>query len=249
MSNLTDAKTSLKKIISDIEEINRLTSGTMEKLISEPGKILELIEKFEEEKSAALKTIDMNTDEITTLKNKFSQNASEISKLEEEIEGLTKERQDLTDKIQSKQTELTNTQDKIKQNKEELEKRSNRLDEIVSSVEELNKLQEKFEVSLKDLEVQLQSEFDKKDKEVKSFKNRVAAIRSLINKDYIHTTELRVIKALQKDVTMEVSKLSTTLALRDDDIKKIMRKIMEANGSIEFNESAGTIILRGEVDV
>ena len=48
---------------------------------------------------------------------------------------------------------------------------------------------------------------------------------------------------------MEVSKLSTTLALKVDDIKKIMRKIMEANGPIEFNESAGTIILRGEVDV
>ena len=249
MSNLTDAKTSLKKIISDIEEINRLTSSTMEKLISEPGKILELIEKFEEEKSAALKTIDANTDEITTLKNKFSQNTSEISKLEEEIEGLTKERQDLTDKIQAKQTELTDTQDKIKQTKEELEKRSSRLDELISSVDELNKLQEKFDVSVKDLEGQLQSEFDKKDKEVKSFKNRVAAIRSLVNKDYIHTTELRVIKALQKDVTMEVSKLSTTLALRADDIIKIMRKIMEANGPIEFNESAGTIVLRGEVDV
>lgn len=248
MSDITEAKTALKKILTLIEEVNKITSDSMSNLKSEPDKILQNIEKFEGEKNSELKTIETNIEEISTLKNKFSQNENEIAKFDEEIVDLTKERQELSDKIQTTQNELSETQEKIKSVKSEFDNRSSRLIDLEKGVEELTTFHEQFEEKIKELEAQLQIDFEKKDMFVKSFKNKTDAMRSLIKKDYLKNLQVRIIKSLQKDLSMELGKIITTLDIKENDVRRILSKMAELGGPIDYNANAGTVKLTGEVD-
>ena len=248
MSYITETKTSLKKIQSTIDAIGGLNTDSILKLNEYTKKILDLIGKFEEEKNANLKVIDSNTDSINSLKNKISQNSRNISNIEEETIELTKERQKLMDKIQDIRNELTETLEKINVISKELKSRSERLEELEVIIQELTKSQEVFESKFIEIQLQLGQDFDKKAKMVKSFGNRVKAMKLLINKNYIHSSQLQVIKTLQKDTTLEIDKISAALDMKEDQIKRILRKIVEENGPIQYNESTGTVILKEEVD-
>ncbi len=248
MSEITEAKTSMKKIISIVDEIIASNSDSIPKLKTHPIQLLELIEQFESEKNTNIKTIEANTDETNSLKNKISQNNRDIIKLEEEIKEQTKERQKLLDRTQKVQDELTNTKEKITSRKSELESRSQRLSEIEERIQKMERLQEEFEEKMKVLEAQLQSDFDKKYKFAQSFENRVEAMKALIRMKYISSDILRVIQALQKDVALDLENIVVALDISPDKAKKILRKIVEENGPIQFDESAGTVKLTGEVD-
>lgn len=247
MSYITEVKTSLKKISSIIEGINGLNKDSMPKLIEHTKKILELIEKFEEEKNSNLKTIESNTDNINSLKNKISQNNRNSLNLEEEIDELTKERQKLLDIIQATRNDLTETLEKINTTKKEFENRSERLKDLESKNRELIKLKEVFEAKLVEIQLQLGNDFEKKSKIVESFGNRVEAMKLLIKKDYIHSSQMQVIKTLQKGTTLEIIKISAAVDMKEEQIKKILRKMVELNGPIKYDETAGTVILKEEV--
>ncbi|MBD3338186.1 MAG: hypothetical protein GF353_03705 [Candidatus Lokiarchaeota archaeon] len=248
MSEITEAKTALKKNIVTIDEINGLNADSLPKLKEFPSKLLTLIDEFQQEKNENVNTIESNNDEINSLKTKISQNGREISKFEEEIKDLTNKRQELLDKIQEVQKELTNTQEKIRAKKEELENRENRLKELEANVQELKTIQEKFDEQYNTEVEKLNTEFNKKDVYAKSFSNRVKAMKILINKKYISSNILRTIQALQKDVALDIKNIAISLDIREDIIKKFLSKMVEEGGPIEYDESAGIVTLKEEVD-
>jgi len=145
--SITETKSSLKKILSIIEELNGLNSDSIPKLQAQPTNLLEEIGKFEEFKTTNLNKIESNDDEINSLKNKISQNQRDIATLEEGNAELNNQRQNLLDKIQDAQNELNETQTKIIARREELITRSSRLEELENRIIELKDLQEKFGVS------------------------------------------------------------------------------------------------------
>ncbi len=248
MSQITEIKTSLKKIISTLEDISNSNADYIPKLIDHPTKLLELVEQFEQEKNNNIKTIENHTDEINSLKNKITQNKREIEKLQEENEEKTKERQELIKKIQAVQNELTETQGKVKAKKEELENREQYLKELEKAVQEMTSFQEAFEEKFKKSKTQLQEEFDVKDKYVTTFETKIAAMKTLIKQKYITSNLLKIIQSLQQDATLDIKSIAIPLDIREDVIKKFLRKMFEENGPIEYDESAGTVTLKGEVD-
>ena len=248
MSEITDAKTSLKKIISIIEEINSTNTDTIPKLKEHPSNLLGLIEQFENEKNNNVKTIEANDDEINNLKNKISQNNRDIIKLDEENKDLTKQRQELIDKIQKVQNQLTETQEKIKMKKEELEKRSQRLEELKTRIRELTTLQDEFDEKMNEIESKLKTDYEKKDKFAKSYINRVAAMKALIKSNYITSQLMQFIMSLQKDTTLDLKNILLAIDMKDDTAKKILKKMIEQNGPIVHDAGAGTVTLTAEVD-
>jgi chromosome segregation ATPase len=247
MSYITEAKTYIKKIQSLIDSINGLNNDSIPKLKEFPDKLLKLIEVLEEEKNSKLKTIDSNMDEINTLKNTISQNIRDISKLEDEINELNNERQTFLDKNQAAQNELAETKENISAKKGEYERRSQRIEELETKIGEMTKIQDEFEEKLKEIENELQETYIKKEKFVNSFEKRVEAMKLLISKEYIHSSQFQIIQTLQKDTTLELKKISAALDIKEEQIKKILHKMVEANGPIEYDEDAGTIILKEEV--
>ncbi|TFG24078.1 MAG: hypothetical protein EU532_12905 [Promethearchaeota archaeon] len=248
MSEITDAKTSLKKIISTIEEINGTNVDTVPKLKEYPTNLLGLIEQFENEKNNNLKTIEANDDEINNLKNKISQDNRDIIKFDEENKELTKQRQELIEKIQKVQNQLTETQAKIKMKKEELEKRSQRLEELKTRIRELKTLQDEFDEKMIEIESKLKADYEKKDKFAKSYINRVAAMKALIKSKYITSQLLQFIMSLQKGTALDLKNILLAIDMKDDTAKKILKKMMEQNGPIEYDPQAGTVTLKTEVD-
>lgn len=246
--SLTDAKSSLKKILSIIEELNGLNSDSIPKLQTQPTNILEYIEKLEEEKANNLRTIEANDDEINSLKNKISQDQRDIATLEENNLELTNERQSLLDKIQAAQNELNETQGKITAKKEELETRNKRLEELETRIVELKDVQEKFDNKMKEIETQLQEEYNKKEKYSSSFATHITAMKSLIKAGYIQSAQLKLIKALQPNTTLELKGIVQAMGLREDVAKNILQKMVNQNGPIEYDEAGGTVTLKGEVD-
>ena len=117
---LLDAKTSLKKMVSIIVDISGLNNNYIPKLRIQPEKILEELGKYEDEKNLLLKTIESNTEEINSLKNKISQNQRDYTKFEEDNIELTKNRQEIESKILESQNELNKTQETIQIKKEEI---------------------------------------------------------------------------------------------------------------------------------
>lgn len=247
MSEITDTKSSLKKIISIIEEMQAINSETLPKILEHPNGLLTIVATFEEQRNANLNTIESNNNEINSLKNKISQNERDVSKLEENNEELTKERQVFLDKIQVAQNGLTDTQDNITAKKEELESRTVRLNELDDTIQEDVKEEKAYVESLSSLEKKLKSEFEKQDTYISSFGNRVEAIKSLVKKNYIKSTQLTLIKALQVGTALDVKNVSLGLDIAEETAKKILRKIVEENGPIEFDEGAGTVTLNEEV--
>ncbi|KKN30130.1 hypothetical protein LCGC14_0837170 [marine sediment metagenome] len=246
--SLTESKSSLKKILSIIEEINNLNNDSIPKLQAQPNNILGLIENFEELKTSNLKTTESNDDEINSLKNKISQNQRGITVIEEKNNEFVGERQVLLNKIQTAQNELTVTQEKINVKKEELEIRTNRLEELESRIVGLKDVQEVFENKMREREAQLQEEHDKKEKLCNSFGMRIAAMKSLIKAGYIQSAQLKVINSLVPETSLELGGLVKASGLREDVFKKVLLKIVEENGPLEYDEAGGTILLKEEVD-
>lgn len=246
--SLTDTKSSLKKILSIIEELNGLNSDSVPKLQTQPTNILEHIEKLETDKANDLSNIETNDDEINSLKNKISQNQRDIATLEENNGELTGERQTLLGKIQATQNELNETQTKITAKKEELTTRSARLEELEKRIAELKDVQEKFDNQMKELETKLQTEYDKKDKYMNSYGIHVAAMKSLIKAGYVQSPQLQVIKALLPNATLELKGLVSASGLREDVFRSILTKMIQNNGPLEYDEVGGTVTLKQEVD-
>ncbi|MFX1570934.1 MAG: hypothetical protein ACFFCV_21555 [Promethearchaeota archaeon] len=246
--SITDTKSSLKKILSIIEELNGLNSDSIPKLQTQPNTLLEQIGILEESKTNDLKTIESNDDEINSLKNKISQNQRDISSLEEHNAELNTQRQGLLDKIQEAQNELNETQTKISARREELATRSARLDELENRIVELKDLQEKFDNKMKELETQLQAEYDKKEKFSNSYAMRAAAMKSLIKAGYIQSAQLKLIQALQPNTTLDLKAIVQAMGLREDVAKSILTKMVQKNGPIEYDQGSGTVTLKGEVD-
>jgi len=248
MSEITDVKASLKKIISVIDEIIGINSDSVPKLKDHPGNLLNLVEQFEDEKNNNVKTIEGNTDEINSLKNKISQNNRDIIKFGEENNELTKQRQELLEKIQKVQNELTDTNEKIKAKKEELDNRSQRLDELKTRIHELSALQDEFDEKMNNIEGQLKADFDKKDQFSRSYINRVAAMKALIKSKYISSQLLSFILSLQKDSALDLKSILVAIDLKEDTAIKFLKLMIKENGPIEFDEGAGTVLLKEEVD-
>jgi len=246
--SLTNTKTSLKKILSIIEELSGINSDSVPKLQAQPTNILEEIAKFEEEKNNNLRNIETNDDEMVSLKNKISQNQRDIATLEENNTELTSERQALLDKIQTAQNELNETQTKITSKKEESATRTARLEELEKRITELKENQEKFDNQMKEIETQLQGEFEKKQHFSNSYTMRAAAMKSLIKAGYIQSNQLKVIKSLVPETTLDLKGLVSASGLREDVFRGILTKMVQKNGPIEFDEGEGTVTLKGEVD-
>jgi len=249
MSEITDTKSTLKKIISVLEEMQALNADSLPRIIEQPNNLLNLIASFEETRTASLNTIEANKDEINNLKNKISQNERDVAKLEEQNTEATQERQVLLDKIQAAQNELTDTQEKIKAKKEELEARTKRLDELDDACHEATKEDGKFDEKLNNLEADLKSELSKKEDYIASFGTRVAAIKALIKMNYIKTQQLTLIKGLIPGSATDIKSLCVGLDLAEGKAKEFLREMVSEGGPIEFDEGAGTVLLREEVDL
>ncbi|MFW9881820.1 MAG: hypothetical protein ACFFG0_52820 [Candidatus Thorarchaeota archaeon] len=246
--SLTDTKSALKKISSIIEELNGLNTDSVPKLQTQPNNLLEEIRKFEEIKASDLGSIESNDDEINSLKNKISQNQRDITTFEENNVELNNQRQTLLNKIQEAQDELNETQAKITARKEELTTRKTRLKELENRLVELKDIQEKFDKKMKELESQLQEEYNKKEKFSSSFAMRTAAMKSLIRAGYVQSAQFKVIQSLQPNTSLEIKNIVQAMGLREDVAKSILTKMVQKNGPIEFDETTGTVTLKGEVD-
>ena len=56
-------------------------------------------------------------------------------------------------------------------------------------------------------------------------------------------------KALVPDTTLELTGLIKASGLREDVFKKILAKMVEVNGPLDYDEAGGTVTLNEEVDV
>lgn len=249
MSEVTNAKTSFKKIISLIDELNRINTDHTPKLVEQLREMLELIEKVGEERRASLEQVESNADEINALKNKIFQNTRDISSLDEELKAMNEDKREFLHKIELARDKLTETQGQIKIKKDELNERTIRSKELEDQVEKLVKVIDQADKILGDLQNRLQEEFDKKYKLVSSFGNRLEAMKLLIKKNYIQSPELAIIQFLSKDHKIGISSMIQSLGINEDVVKKVLRKIVEKNGPIEFDETNGTVLLKEEVDL
>ncbi|MFX0004867.1 MAG: hypothetical protein ACFE9J_15475, partial [Candidatus Hermodarchaeota archaeon] len=65
---------------------------------------------------------------------------------------------------------------------------------------------------------------------------------------YIQSAQLKLIQSLQPNTTLELKGIAQAMGLREDVAKNILQKIVQKNGPIEYNEAAGTVTLKKEVD-
>jgi len=73
-------------------------------------------------------------------------------------------------------------------------------------------------------------------------------MKSLIKKDYIRSDQLNLIEALQLNTALEIKNISQGAGIREDRIKDILNQMVKANGPIEYDQKAGTVTLKEEVD-
>ena len=245
---LLDTKTSLKKITSIIVDISGINSDYIPKLRLQPEKILEELEKYEDEKNDKISVLNSNYEKINTFKNKISQSQRDIIKFQEDNAELTRNHQELETKIQESRNEFKEVKETINTKREELKNRELRLKELEDRLFTLNKEVEKFEEKLKNLETELNETFIKKEKFVESYELRVAAMKALIKRRYINSLLYQFIKALQVGSSLDLKNILVAIDMREEQARKIITKMLEDNAPIEYDQSSGTITLKEEVD-
>lgn len=245
---LLDAKTSLKKMISTIVDINGLNSDFIPKLRSQPEIILSSIEEYEKAKGALISTITTNNENLNSLKNKIMQNQRDIIKFTEDNKDLSNRRQELLDQIQNKQNELKRIKETIKLKSEEFESKTLRLKELENVNADLMRFVEKFETKLQALEKELETTVIKKEKFVQNYQNRVAAMKLLINKKYVNSSLYQFIRALQVGNVLDLKNILLAIDMRDDQAKKIINQMLTEGAPVEYDNANGTITLKEEVD-
>ena len=245
---LLDTKTSLKKIASIIVDISGINSDYIPKLRLQPEKILEELEKYEDEKNDKISVLNSNYEKINTFKNKISQSQRDIIKFQEDNAELTRNHQELETKIQESRNEFKEVKEIINTKREELKNRELRLKELEDRLFTLNKEVEKFEEKLKNLETELNETFIKKEKFVESYELRVAAMKALIKRKYINSLLYQFIKALQVGSSLDLKNILVAIDMREEQARKIITKMLEDNAPIEYDQSSGTITLKEEVD-
>jgi chromosome segregation ATPase len=246
--SLIDAKTSLKKIASNIVDISGIHADNLPKLRLKPEKILESLEKYEDGKNVLINTLKSNYEKINTFKNKISQSQRDNIKFEEDNAELVRNRQELEAKIQESRNEFKEVKETISIKREESKNRELRLKELEDRLFTLNKEIEKFEDRLKALETELENTFIKKERFVQSYENRVAAMKILINKKYINSLLYQFIKALQVGSALDLKNILIAIDMREEQARKIITKMLEDDAPIEYDQSSGTITLKEEVD-
>ncbi|MHA1107444.1 MAG: hypothetical protein ACTSPN_17275 [Promethearchaeota archaeon] len=224
---LLDAKTFLKKIVSVVVNLNGINSDNIPKLRAQPELVLEAINKYDTEKNNQIKQVELNSEEINSLKNRISQGQRDIQNFEENIQNSTSKRQE---------------------KKEDLHTRTLRLKELENSVLDLSHENEKFDSKLKELEKELESTFLKKERFIQSYENRVSGMKILINKKYINSSLYQFIRALQAGSALDLNNILVAIDMREAKAKNIIMKMLEDNGPIIYNEALGTIELKEEVD-
>lgn len=246
--SLVDAKTSLKKIISIIVDLNAIQTDYIPKLRMQPEKILESLDKYEDGRNDKIKVLNNNYEKINTFKNKISQNQRDIGKFEEEISESLRIRQELETKVQESQSDSKEINETLVSKREELKNRETRLKELEDRLFTLNKEVEKFEDELKTLEIELNENHIKKVKFVESYEIRVAATKVLIKRKYISSLLYQFIKALQVGSSLDLKNILVAIDMKEEKARKIINKMLEENAPIEYDQSSGTITLKEEVD-
>ena len=245
---LLDTKTSLKKIASIIVDISGINSDYIPKLRLQPEKILEELEKYEDEKNDKISVLNSNYEKINTFKNKISQSQRDIIKFQEDNAELTRNHQELETKIQESRNEFKEIKETINIKREELKNRELRLKELEDRLFTLNKEVEKFEEKLKNLEAELNETFIKKEKFVESYELRVAAMKALIKRKYFNSLLYQFIKALQVGSSLDLKNILVAIDMKEEQARKIITKMLEDDAPIEYDQSSGTITLKEEVD-
>lgn len=245
---LLEAKTALKKMSSVIVDISGLNSEFIPKLRTQPEYILEVIEKYENEKNNLMKTISLNNEKINNYKNKILQNQRDLQRFEEDNNFLDSQRQELLNKIQETQQELEETRKVIQTKKEELNSRTTILKELEIQILDITRVIEKFEEELKALEKELDNTFIKKEKYVQSYENRVKAMKILINKKYINSSIYQFFRALQVGSSLDLRNILLAIDMRVDQAKKIIDKLVEEKAPIIYDQNSNTITLKEELD-
>ena len=72
-------------------------------------------------------------------------------------------------------------------------------------------------------------------------------MKKLITYGYINSAQYQFIRALQKGSVLDIKNIIVAIDMREEQARKILRKMVEEHGPIEYNE-AGTVKLLKEVD-
>ena len=245
---LLEAKTSLKKIVSTIVNISGVNSDYIPKLRAQPELVLEAIENYEKEKNKLIKQIEENYEEINNLKNKISQSQRDIGNFEDDNKMLSEKKQKQLIEIGETNKTIESTNLAIRTKKEEHTNRSLRLKELEDALIELTRENELFSSNLKELENELEKTFLKKERYVQTYENRVAAMKILINKKYINSSLLQLIKAFQVGSALDLNNILLAIDMREDKAKKFIQKMIEEKGPVIYDDQSATIKLKEEVD-
>ncbi|TFF87093.1 MAG: hypothetical protein EU550_04055 [Promethearchaeota archaeon] len=248
MSEITESKTSLKKILLLVEEIESLNTQNIPKLGEKPNNILKSVETLEKERNEILSTIESNENEITSLKEKISRENRDIAKLKEDIDDLAMKRSDLESQIEKAQNQLKEITNDLNSTREEFETKSERLKKLELEIEELRIEQEKFQEKIDTLAEELEDKYLKRKRFIDSYENRIKAMKLLIKKDYIHSPQYQLISSLQKGAALDLKNILIAKDIREDLAMKYITQMIEDNGPIEYDKETGKITLLEEVD-
>ncbi len=248
MSELTSVKTAVMRISSIFEDLKADTENQIPKLKKFNNNLTELVDKFEQERSANSKKIQTNADEIEALKTKKSQNARKIMNLNEESKNLSANSQSLGTQIETLTAEISNLENQIASKQSDLANREQRLHELETNVHQMALDQEKFDENLRKMSLELMEKYDARLMYANSFENRVKAMKLLIAKNYLKIPQVQLLKALQVGTELDLKNMVQAYDIKLDVATKILRKIVDLGGPVDFNETTGMVTLKEEVD-
>lgn len=244
------------EIFNAIESYNREKNNNIEQIKSNKNEIDKLNSKIfqtTQEIPRSESRLSELSDQYQEIHNRFEIKRKELEDIKAKLIDSKKEYGNQSDYLNELESEINESWKKVEEKIQELskleEKQNQDLVKIkTESEQDIIKLKNGFEEELMKYETEYKQEYDELLEKCTPIRIKINAMKLLIKNGFIDNELYEFINSLEINKPLELNLISQIIKIEPEKIKNILKKMIELNGSIDFDEKSEVITLRKEVD-
>jgi chromosome segregation ATPase len=230
-NNITQIKTNK----NEIDALKKNIFQTNKEFLKLETKFIDLSLDFED----INKRLENKKNELNSFNDKLIRFEKENKSQNKILEDLESEISDSWKLVEEKIQDVSRLEEK--HNQDIIQIRS-------EGEQDLLKLKEGLDNELIKLDIEYKKQYDELLSKFQEVKDKINSLNLLIKRGFINSELYEFICSLDKKKPLDLNFICQTIKIKSEKAKKVVEKMIEANGPIEFDEKTGTVTLKKEVE-
>ena len=244
------------EIFNAIESYNREKNNNIEQIKSNKNEIDNLNSKLfqiTQEIPRSESRLSELSDQYQEIYNRFESKRKELEDIKTNLNDSKKEYDNQSNYLNELESEINESWKKVEEKIQELSKLEEKQNQHLAKIktenkQEIIKLKDGFEEELMNYETEYKQQYNELLEKSTPIRIKINAMKLLIKNGFIDNELYEIINALQINKPLELKLISQMIKIEPEKIKNVLKKMIELNGPIDFDEKSEIITLRKEVD-